>query len=134
MIQRLDSEHPAFLAVDGPKGPRGHVHEGVGLLAKKTGAVVLALAVIPSRRWILCKSWDRLQLPTPFSTIEFYFGAHLAPEKGEKLSDFAGRVAEELKNLEVKHDPDEAGQREGSPMTQSPREKPLKLSRSLFGP
>ncbi len=108
MIKRLDSEHPAFLAVDGPGGPRGHVHEGIGLLAKKTKAVVLPLSVIPRRRWIMTKSWDRLQVPHPFSSIDFYYGQPMVPEDGEKLADFADRVAQALKHLELVHDPDEA--------------------------
>jgi lysophospholipid acyltransferase (LPLAT)-like uncharacterized protein len=108
MIVRLDPTHPAFLAVDGPKGPRGHVHEGVGLLAKKTGAVVLPVVVVPARRWIMTKAWDRLQFPHPFSSVEIFYGEHAIPEPGENLAAFADRVAKELHRLERQHDPSEA--------------------------
>ncbi len=110
MIARLDATHPAFLAVDGPKGPRGHVHEGVGLLAKKTGAVVLPVVIVPARRWIMTKAWDRLQFPHPFSTVEIFYGQHAVPQADESLQEFASRVARELSRLEAKHDPDEAQQ------------------------
>ncbi len=108
MIQRLDATHPAFLAVDGPNGPRGHVHEGVALLARKTGAAVVPLVVIPSRRWVLKKSWDRLQLPKPFCTIDFYFGDPMEPGPEEKLELFADRIAQQLRRMEMLHDPHEA--------------------------
>jgi lysophospholipid acyltransferase (LPLAT)-like uncharacterized protein len=123
MIQRLDASHPAFLAVDGPNGPRGHVHEGVALLAKKTGAVVVPLVVIPSRRWILKKSWDRLQLPQPFSMIDFYFGDPLQPGPEEALDQFADRIAQELRRMEELHDPQEAALHVPQPAASSEPER-----------
>lgn len=114
MIARLDAEHPAFLAVDGPRGPRGHVHEGVGLLAKKTGAVVLPVVIVPRRRWIMTRAWDRFQFPMPFTTVQIFFGDQTKPGEKERLGEFARRVAGDLCDLEYKHDPDEACLARGS--------------------
>ena len=57
---------PAGFTVDGPRGPRRVAKTGALLLAKKTGRPVLPFAVAPERCWRL-GSWDRLQIPTPFT-------------------------------------------------------------------
>ena len=57
---------PAGFTIDGPRGPRRVAKSGAVLLAKKTGQAVLPFAVNAERRWTL-KSWDRLQLPKPFT-------------------------------------------------------------------
>ena len=58
---------------DGPRGPRYVVQEGVIALAQVTG-----LPIIPAShyvRWkIQAKSWDRFQIPVPFSRCEMVFG------------------------------------------------------------
>ena len=109
LIEYVGVGTPVILAVDGPRGPRGTVHKGIGVLAKKSGAGVLPVLVVPSRRFILEKTWDRLQIPLPFGTIKAYFAEPIYPQKGERLEAFADRMATELARLEAKYDPDEAG-------------------------
>ncbi|MGB7345485.1 MAG: DUF374 domain-containing protein, partial [Pirellulaceae bacterium] len=53
LIEYLGVGTPVILAVDGPRGPRGTVHKGIGVLAKKAGAGVLPVLVITNRRLIL---------------------------------------------------------------------------------
>jgi lysophospholipid acyltransferase (LPLAT)-like uncharacterized protein len=57
---------PAGFTVDGPRGPRRVAKTGALLLAKKTGRPVLPFAVTPRSFWRL-GSWDRLQIPKPFT-------------------------------------------------------------------
>lgn len=99
---------PAILTVDGPRGPRGHVHKGIGLLAKSTRAVVICAVCVPSRRSILRRTWDRLQIPHPFSRLTIGLSKPLKLRPGESLDAFAARVADSLRNLEQQYDPPEA--------------------------
>lgn len=99
---------PAFLAVDGPRGPRNRVHRGIALLSQRTGVAVLNAVPVPSRRWILSRSWDRLQIPKPFSTINVYFSEPLLPRSGEECQAYCDRIEASLNDLELKHDRDEA--------------------------
>jgi hypothetical protein len=58
---------------DGPRGPRYLVQEGIMGLAQVTG-----LPIIPASYYlgwkIQAKSWDRFQIPLPFSRCEMVFG------------------------------------------------------------
>jgi lysophospholipid acyltransferase (LPLAT)-like uncharacterized protein len=59
---------------DGPRGPRNVVQEGVISLAQLTG-----LSIVPmgyrARRKFTFSSWDRFQLPAPFTVCEMVFEA-----------------------------------------------------------
>lgn len=65
------------VAVDGPRGPDGHVHPGCLYLARATGLKVVPVsgAVRPHLR---ARSWDRLLVPWPFSRGVLLVGAPMA--------------------------------------------------------
>jgi lysophospholipid acyltransferase (LPLAT)-like uncharacterized protein len=63
---------PAGFSIDGPRGPRHVAKMGAVLLAKKTGQPVLPFGVNAERFWPL-KSWDRMQIPRPFSRVRVRF-------------------------------------------------------------
>ncbi|MDB6021633.1 MAG: hypothetical protein JWQ04_1490 [Pedosphaera sp.] len=57
---------------DGPRGPRCVVQEGVVALAQLTGLPLVAVSF--NLGWkITVKSWDRFQIPLPFSRCEMIF-------------------------------------------------------------
>lgn len=108
LIEHVDGGKPAYLAVDGPRGPRNRVHKGVAALSKKTGAVVINMVAVPERRWILAKTWDRLQIPQPFCRVHGYFAEPVRPITDESLEDYRRRIEASLNSLEAEHDPAEA--------------------------
>ena len=63
---------PAGFSIDGPRGPRHVAKMGAVLLAKKTGQPVLPFGVNAERFWQL-PSWDRLQIPVPFTRVVVRF-------------------------------------------------------------
>ena len=100
LVEHVQKGNPAYLAVDGPAGPRGYVHKGAAVLSQRTGAAVLTMVAIPSKRWILTKAWDRLQIPRPFCTIHAHFGKPLFIAEGETSEQFRIRIEESLRQLE----------------------------------
>ena len=58
--------------VDGPRGPRYEAKSGPIMLAKKTGNPILPFIVECRSKWML-KSWDRMQIPRPFSRVCVFF-------------------------------------------------------------
>lgn len=108
LVQHVVGGAPAYLAVDGPRGPRNCVQMGIALLSQKTGAVVLNIVAVPTRRWILSNTWDRLQIPKPFSTIDVHFGEPILPLPAEQADAYRVRIEEQLNALELMHDREEA--------------------------
>ena len=75
---------PAGFSIDGPRGPRHVAKMGAVLLAKKTGQAVLPFGVNAERFWSL-NSWDRMQIPKPFSRVHVCFAPpiRVAPDADE---------------------------------------------------
>jgi lysophospholipid acyltransferase (LPLAT)-like uncharacterized protein len=108
MIEHVAGGAPGYLAVDGPRGPRNRVHKGIAVLSQRTGAAVINMVAVPSRRWIFSHAWDRFQIPKPFATIHGYFGEPLFYREGEGVEQYRKRIEESLNDLERKHDPVES--------------------------
>jgi len=65
---------PAGFLIDGPRGPRHEAKMGAVLLSKKTGQPVLPFSVNCERFWEM-KSWDRFQIPRPFTRAVVHIAA-----------------------------------------------------------
>jgi len=107
LMEHVRGGAPAYLAVDGPRGPRGEVGRGIARLALATDASVILAVPVPHGRWILERAWDRFQVPKPFTRMDVWFGT-VALRPGETEESFRGRVEAELARLEQLHDPAEA--------------------------
>ncbi len=69
--------HDLALTPDGPRGPRYVCKEGAVYLAQMTGLGVVPVSYHVG--WKIClKSWDRFQIPLPFSRVTVTFGEPLA--------------------------------------------------------
>jgi lysophospholipid acyltransferase (LPLAT)-like uncharacterized protein len=86
--------HPAGFTVDGPRGPARRVQPGVVWLAKVTGNPVVPFHLEASRHWTV-RSWDRTQIPRPFSTVALVVGTPIG------VAPDADDDALEVKRLEV---------------------------------
>lgn len=74
MVRLVKSGKPAAFTVDGPKGPANVAQAGAVLLAKKTGAPILPFS-INAAKFYRAPSWDKLQIPLPFTTARVRIGA-----------------------------------------------------------
>ena len=66
MKREMRKRREIAFTVDGPRGPRYEAKPGPVYLAKLTGNPILPFLTQPKRFWTL-KSWDRLQIPKPFT-------------------------------------------------------------------
>ncbi len=81
MIRLMKNGLATSFSIDGPKGPRYVAKSGACLLAKKTGNPMLPFSVEAEKFWEV-KSWDRLQIPKPFTRAKFFHAApiYVAPD------------------------------------------------------
>jgi lysophospholipid acyltransferase (LPLAT)-like uncharacterized protein len=63
----------AGFTIDGPRGPARVAQAGAVWLSKATGNPVLPFHLEASRHWTM-NSWDRTQIPKPFSTVAIAMG------------------------------------------------------------
>jgi lysophospholipid acyltransferase (LPLAT)-like uncharacterized protein len=78
----LAEGRPAAFTVDGPRGPARVVQPGVVFLAGATGQPIVPYHIESDRHWTL-RSWDRTQIPKPFSTVVLVIGEALDVESTE---------------------------------------------------
>jgi lysophospholipid acyltransferase (LPLAT)-like uncharacterized protein len=94
MKRTLEEGRPAGFAVDGPRGPARKVQPGVVWLAKLTGHPVVPFHTEAASFWSL-GSWDRTQVPRPFTTVALAVGPPIA------VAPDASEEQIEAKRLEV---------------------------------
>lgn len=67
MVKAIQRGHDTAFTIDGPRGPRHVAKPGAVMLAKAAGAPILCFHIRAARSWVFSKSWDRLEVPRPFS-------------------------------------------------------------------
>lgn len=73
LVRDMKRGQPAGITLDGPRGPARVAQPGAAWLAMATGNPVLPFHLEASAHWTL-RSWDRTQIPRPFSTVALAMG------------------------------------------------------------
>jgi lysophospholipid acyltransferase (LPLAT)-like uncharacterized protein len=73
LTRAMAAGRAAGFTVDGPRGPARVAQAGAIWLAQATGNPVLPFHLEADRHWSL-RSWDRTQIPKPFSTVALAVG------------------------------------------------------------
>ena len=85
------------VAVDGPKGPRHEVKPGVIEIAKILKVPVVTISMASSKPFIFKKSWNKSELPLPFSKIEVVWGNPIeVPNTEDVIEAFSPEVKRSL--------------------------------------
>ena len=79
LMRELKAGHPAGFTLDGPRGPARVAQPGAVWLAMATGNPLLPFHLEASAAWT-ARSWDRTQIPKPFSTVGLAVGEPLYVE------------------------------------------------------
>jgi lysophospholipid acyltransferase (LPLAT)-like uncharacterized protein len=89
-----------------PDGPRGPVHEfkpGAVMLSQLTGKPILPVSIAASRTWRF-RTWDKFELPLPFSRIVIAYGEPVRMPRGldaEALARMQVEMGQRLQQLQV---------------------------------
>ena len=100
----MEAGRAAGFTLDGPRGPARVAQPGAIWLAKATGNPVLPFHAEASRHWTM-RSWDRTQVPKPFSTVAMAIGEPLhvpADASDAKVEEERLRLESRLKSLEAR--------------------------------
>jgi len=104
LVRDMEQGKPAGFTVDGPRGPARIAQPGAIWLARATGNPVLPFHIEASSHWT-ANSWDRTQIPKPFSTIALVIGEPLdvpADATDEQLESARRELERRLGALETR--------------------------------
>ncbi len=79
------------LTPDGPRGPAKELKNGALIISNKCGIPVIPVRINYGNRKILSRSWDKFEIPYPFSNCEVSFGSEVFYEKyleNDELENF----------------------------------------------
>ena len=102
LVRDMKSGRPAGFTLDGPRGPARVAQAGAVWLASTTGNPLLPFHLDASSHWSL-RSWDRTQIPKPFSTVALVVGEPMEVPKdgsGEELERARVELERRLTGLE----------------------------------
>lgn len=100
-LQYLEHGRGGLIAADGPGGPVFHAKPGAMYMAKKTGVVLLPVAAA-IRDAIALDSWDRFEVPRPFTKAALVIGEAIeVPEDiaDQQLEALSHQLEAELNDL-----------------------------------
>jgi lysophospholipid acyltransferase (LPLAT)-like uncharacterized protein len=81
IIQTKKKGRRPSVAVDGPKGPIYKVKPGIMQISRLTHLPIAPISFHSSRSHIFEKSWNKSQLPLPFSRVTIKWGPMIPPVK-----------------------------------------------------
>lgn len=84
------------VAVDGPRGPRHEVKLGVVEIARVLKVPILPINMACSRSFIFKKSWNKSELPLPFSRIVIQWGEPIEYDASQQLESYLSPIAQAL--------------------------------------
>ena len=99
MIRKVRQGFSSAFAVDGPKGPIYQVKPGIILLAQKTGRPIVPISVAVKNYWLLSRTWDRYQLPKPFSRAVVVYGQPIPVRLDDNIEEKRKFLEEKLGRL-----------------------------------
>lgn len=88
--------------LDGPKGPVYEVKPGMIYAAQKSGKQLVLVGGAYSRKWIFSKTWDKFQLPKPFSKVVCIVGEPIDVPADADPKEYSIIVREKLMELDQK--------------------------------
>ena len=91
----LREGYDVVFTLDGPRGPRYVVQQGAAFAARNAGVPVLPVGIGASRKVVL-RSWDRFQIPLPFSRVQVVYGEPLTFARNEPIDEVKRRIGNAL--------------------------------------
>jgi lysophospholipid acyltransferase (LPLAT)-like uncharacterized protein len=104
LVNEMKAGRPAGFTLDGPRGPARVAQAGAVWLASATGNPLLPFHLEASSHWSL-RSWDRTQIPKPFSTVALVVGDPIEVPRGaagELLEQTRLELEKRLASLEAR--------------------------------
>ena len=99
LIKAVKEGYTIGTPLDGPKGPRFEAKQGMMYVAQKSGRPMVFMGAAYSKKWVLSKTWDKCQIPKPFSKVVCVISEPFYLEKSIPVEDYKEIVEKKLNNI-----------------------------------
>lgn len=99
LIKAVKEGYTIGTPLDGPKGPRFEAKQGMMYVAQKSGRPMVFMGAAYSKKWVLSKTWDKCQIPKPFSKVICVISEPFYLEKSIPVEDYKEIVEKKLNNI-----------------------------------
>ena len=99
LIKAVKEGYTIGTPLDGPKGPRFEAKQGMMYVAQKSGRPMVFMGAAYSKKWVLSKTWDRCQIPKPFSKVICVISEPFYLEKSIPVEDYKEIVEKKLNDI-----------------------------------
>jgi len=99
IIGEITDGNSVVLTPDGPRGPTKEIKNGALIISNRTGYPIIPVKINYSKKKILNKSWDKFEIPLPFSKCEVSFGKHFYYKEflyDKDLSNFKQEISSQM--------------------------------------
>lgn len=86
--------------LDGPKGPAYEVKPGMIYAAQKSEKQLVLVGGAYSKKWVFSKTWDKFQMPKPFSKVICIVGKPIDVPKDADPKEYSEIIREKLIELD----------------------------------
>lgn len=99
LIKAVKEGYTIGTPLDGPKGPRFEAKQGMIYVAQKSGRPMVFMGAAYSKKWVLSKTWDKCQIPKPFSKVICVISEPFYIEKSIPVEDYKEIVEKKLNDI-----------------------------------
>lgn len=99
LIKAVKEGYTIGTPLDGPKGPRFEAKQGMMYVAQKSGRPMVFMGAAYSKKWVLSKTWDKCQIPKPFSKVVCVISEPFYLEKSIPVEYYKEIVEKKLNDI-----------------------------------
>ncbi len=99
IVYSIKSGKSVCITPDGPKGPPMEMKAGAAVAAKKAGVPLILMGISYKRKSRL-KSWDRFEIPHPFSFIKIAYSEPVYLDPEMEKDELAARIPDIQREFE----------------------------------
>lgn len=99
LIDEANKGSSIVITPDGPRGPAKQIKNGALIVSHECNIPVIPVRIVYLNKKVLVKSWDKFEIPFPFSKCEVTFGNEYFYNEyldEEKLTEFKNKLASQL--------------------------------------
>lgn len=102
LIKYLKKGYNIGTPLDGPKGPPYEMKLGMLYLAQKSGKSLIPIGGAYKSKWILSNTWDKFQIPKPFTKMVCIIGDPITISKDDNIEIYKEKIENALNEIDLK--------------------------------